>query len=186
MDAFRNTISRLGIENLRPPDGRGSSCPKSVNWSVFNSRLCGGDPFDLDGFCQSISTTSDPDVATLSDNDATSSIDVETDPETSITILPDHRQTSIFMSSSSDEVFRPSTRRKSNFTTDSFDPVPTSSPFFWYTSPAAIDSSSSTANAQGHYDGGYVNVPLVITCVLTIICTCSIVLIILLSSRRAR
>lgn len=190
MDAFRNTISRIGIENLRPPPGgRGSSssasssCPQSVNWSEFNSRLCGDDPLDLDGFCESLwSTTSDPDAAATS-NDATSSFDVETDSKWSTTTLPDHRRQTSTILMSDVPSWPTHQQRVDNLTTGSFDAVPPSVPFFSYTSPPANHNSSSTANAQGHYVGGGANVPMVVACVLIIICFCSIILIIFLSSR---
>lgn len=207
MDAFRNTISRIGIENLLPPppDGRGSSsspsssvsssCPQSVNWSEFNSRLCAGDPVDLDGFCESLWTTADPDdgdddndaAVTSHHDDATSSFDVETDSTWSTTTSPDHhrrRQTSTILIS---DVLSTHQQRVDNFTAGSLDAVTPSSAFSSaYTSPANSNYSSSTANAQGHYVGGAANAPMVVACVLIIICFCSIVLIIFLSSRRVR
>lgn len=58
MSAFGGTLLRIGIENLWPQERQ--SCPYSVNWSTFNSRLCGSDPFDLDSFCRTLSITAEP------------------------------------------------------------------------------------------------------------------------------
>jgi len=67
MTAFEGTILRIGLMNLLPNDDGptlSKSCPESVNWSEFNSRLCGNDPFDLEGFCNP-TTTAEPTVASL-------------------------------------------------------------------------------------------------------------------------
>lgn len=58
MAAFEGTILRIGLTNLLPNNGPtlSKACPESVNWSEFNSRLCGNDLFDLEGFCNPTTT----------------------------------------------------------------------------------------------------------------------------------
>lgn len=57
MAAFEGTILRIGLTNLLPTlPTLSKACPESMNWSEFNSRLCGNDPFDLEGFCNPTTT----------------------------------------------------------------------------------------------------------------------------------
>lgn len=202
MTAFQGTILQIGLTNLLRNDGPtlSNACPESVNWSEFNSRLCGKDPFDLEGFCNPI-TTAEPTVAPLTTpqmtvsrsisigtttetsrdlgNDTTSSIVNLTNPYPASNHTNDTGSTSPRTSQSPNHTDSDESDFKDRSSKDVTKSIDSEETPILPSDVYAINGSKGVAAAL--YQGGGASIAIGVGCGLTLLCFLIIVVIIVLS-----